>query len=1132
MRVEFRLLGPLEVWCDGRNLPVPSGRQRCVLAMLLLNPNRVVAVDDLAEALWGPAPPPSARVTVQNYAGRLRDALGGAADRVVTQVPGYLIRVAPDEVDVGVLEAALAAARAAAAAGSWDSAEASARAALVPWRGEPLADVPSEYLAMREVTRLADMRLQAAEIGIESALHLGRHAAVVGELRQLVAASPHRERLSALLMAALHADGRQAEALAVYQQARTALVTDLGVEPGQELRAAQQRILAGDPVLLPAAPQPSLEQSLPNGTAIPPDDGAGVGAEEEVPRQADVAHPGPGGRLGVLLRSYRLAAGLSQEELAERSGLSARTVANMERGRTARPHPRNVRALAAALDLEEPDRAALERASRPDTADEPAPSSPSSAQGTGEGSLPVPRQLPRAVAGFTGREKELASLTRFLWPQPRTGMPTLVISAIGGTAGVGKTALAVHWAHRIAGQFPDGQLYVNLRGYDPHDPVSAGDALAGFLRALGVPGQQIPDELDERASLYRSQLAGRRMLLLLDNARDGEHVRPLLPGDPGCVAVVTSRDALVGLVAADGARRLDLDALPPTEAVALLRSLIGPRVDADPEAAAHLAGLCARLPLALRIAAELAAARPAVPLAALAAELAAGRLDGLDAGEARADVRGVISWSLRQLPDDAAAAFALVGLHPGNDLDVHAAAALTGTPVGQAGQVLDLLRRASLIQAAGSGRYAMHDLLRVYAREDAAVRETDSSSDKALTRLFDYYLVTAAAATDLLFPADAQARPRISSGAVVSPAMSGAAAAHTWLDAERANLVAVVAHCADRGWARHATDFADILFRYLIGGSHLPEADSIYTHALQAARSSGDVAAEATALRGLGSMGLMKGRLRDAASYYQDALACYRECGDRSGEARVLYNLGLAERDNHLASAEYYRQAIAAFEDAGDRLNAARVLADLADAETELGSYDQAAEHLQLALPVLRAAEDRLYEAGVLERVGELHLRRGQLTEAAGYFEQALAIFRRVGHLAGVAAALLDLGSVSLRQGEYQQASSQLRQALTLHRKTGYQHGEIKALRALAQALDGIGQPRAACAQLVTALRLAAETGNTYQQACTHSELAEIYCCSGHDDEARDHWQQAMELYRQLGAPEADQILSRLRPSA
>jgi tetratricopeptide (TPR) repeat protein len=570
--------------------------------------------------------------------------------------------------------------------------------------------------------------------------------------------------------------------------------------------------------------------------------------------------------------------------------------------------------------------------------------------------------------------------------------------------------------------------------------------------------------------------------------------------------------------------------LPLADAVALLRSLIGPRVDHDPKGAAALAGLCARLPLALRIAAELAAARRTVPLRDLVAELEASRLDCLDGGEDSADVRAVFSWSFRRLPDAAAGAFALIGLHPGADLDVPAAAALTGTSAGQARRVLGRLHRASLIQASEPGRYGMHDLLRAYAREQAAARDTGGWRQQALTRLFDYYRSAAAAAMDILVPAEAHLRPHISGNGEAVPELPGEAAARAWLDQERANLVAVVMHCAGQLWLRHATDLAETLFRYLMTGSHLPEALTIYDHALHAARRSGDLAAEAKSLNGLGSIDMMKGRFGDAADHYQAALKCYRQCGDRTGEARVLKNLAVTEqeRHNYRSAVGYYREAMAVFDDARDSLGAARTLAYLAEAEIELGRYDQAAEHLRRALPVLREANDQVFEADALARVGELSLRCGRLTQAADSFEQALAIQRRLDSPTGIAGDLVSLGDVSLRRGEYQQAIGYLRPALALYGKTGYQHGEIAALRSLAEALHGAGQPAAARAELTTALRLTAETGNTYLQASVHRDLAESYHRGGEDEQARRHWRRALTLYTQLGAPEADQVRSRL----
>ena len=377
----------------------------------------------------------------------------------------------------------------------------------------------------------------------------------------------------------------------------------------------------------------------------------------------------------------------------------------------------------------------------------------------------VPQELPADVSAFTGREVELAELD-FLLPaagqEPGATSGAVVISAVAGTAGVGKTALAVRWAHRVAGQFPDGQLYVNLRGYDPGQPLAAGVARAGFLRALGVADADIPLAEAERAARFRSVAAGKRLLVVLDNAATVAQVRPLLPGGGPAMVVVTSRDSLAGLVARDGARRLDLDLLPQVEALALLAALIGARADADPAAAQALAGLCARLPLALRVAAELAVTRPEAPLADLVAELdgAGDRLAPLAAdGDPHAAVASVFSWSYQHLTPEAARMFRLLGTHPAQHWDPHAAAALTDSGLAQARRLLGVLARVHLIQPASPGRHQMHDLLRAYAASQAGCHDSDQARHAALTRLFDYYLAASAAAVDCLSPANRNWRP-------------------------------------------------------------------------------------------------------------------------------------------------------------------------------------------------------------------------------------------------------------------------------------------------------------------------------------------------------------------------------------
>jgi DNA-binding SARP family transcriptional activator/tetratricopeptide (TPR) repeat protein/DNA-binding XRE family transcriptional regulator len=745
----------------------------------------------------------------------------------------------------------------------------------------------------------------------------------------------------------------------------------------------------------------------------------------------------------------------------------------------------------------------------------------------------VPRQLPAAVGSFTGRDTELAALTGLLDAQPGTRPPAMVISAIGGTAGVGKTALAVHWAHQVAERFRDGQLYVNLRGYDPGQPVPAADALAAFLRSLGVPGQDIPQEADERAARYRSLLAGKRVLIVLDNAESAGQVRPLLPGTPACTVVVTSRDALAGLVAGEGAARLDLDLLPLAEAVALLETLIGPRAEADPMAAAELADLCCRLPLALRVAAELAAGRPAASLAGLAGELAdlRTRLDLLGAGEdPRTQVRAVFSWSCRHLDVDAARAFRLAGLHPGPDLEPYAVAALTGAALPQARRVLEVLARAHLMSPAGPGRYGMHDLLRAYARELSATVDSAQEQHAALTRLFDHYLHTTAAAMDTLFPAMSHVRPRIPRPCTPVPPLPGPAAARQWLDDERPALVAAAAHTAAHGWPGHATRLAITLSSYLIDGGHIADAVTVFGHALGAARRTGDRAAEAATLNLIGNVELEQGRYQQAGDHYRQALALYRAAGDRAGEARPLGNIGIVEMELGRCeqAARYQQEAAAIFRDIGDRLGEARALGNLGEARHLQGRYQEAADYCQRCVDLSREVGDRLGEAWALASLGIADLRLGRGQHAARCLERAIAVLREMGDRRGEAESLVRLGEVYLGLGRYEHAAGNFEQALAISREISHRVVEAEALNGLGDVFFRAGKAGKARAHHAAALRLASEAGAPLEQARAHSGLARACQADGNAPQARHHWQQALTRYAAIGAPEACEIRDHL----
>jgi len=821
------------------------------------------------------------------------------------------------------------------------------------------------------------------------------------------------------------------------------------------------------------------------------------------------------GNLGAALRRHRAESGVTQEELAERCGLSVRAISDIERGVTGRPRRASVELIAEALGLAVADLDELGQRRFVATGGGP--------------ELPAPAQLPPAVRNFTGRLAELRRLTSMLDHDPAAA-GAVVITAVSGTAGVGKTALALHWAHGSAERFPDGQLYVNLRGFDASPPLSAADALAGFLRALGVDGQEIPAELDERAALFRSVLAGRRVLVLLDNAVDVKQVRPLLPGNPTCAVVVTSRNRLAGLVARDGAKRLELDLLPLDEAIGLLRSLVGERIAAGPDAALTLAGQCCRLPLALRVAAELATSRPRSPLAELVDELAdeQRRLDLLDAeGDAETAVRAVFSWSYRHLDPVAARAFRLIGLQPAADIDVYGAAALIGDTLEQTRDLLDQLARAYLIHQPSPGRWAMHDLLRAYATERAVRRDGARRQRDALTRLFDTYLATATAAVYTAFPTENRLPLRVAlAPATQARPLAEAAAARAWLDDERANLVAIVGYAAGRGWPEHSLDLAAVMFRYLENCNHYQEAQSIYTRARDAARQVGDLAAECTVLTNLGAADARQGRYAQASGHFKLALGLCRQTGDLTAEARALTSLGVIgwHQGKYRRAADHLERAADLFSRVGQRTGQAYALGNLGLAIMRLGRCDEAAGHLELAFSLFSEAGDPSGEAWALVNLGDVNLHRSHYRLAAGNLNKALALFKGLGNTAGQAHALSNLGDVGRLEGRYLEAIGHLRQALVLFRAIADRAGQAEALNGLGEVALATGKPARARAQHSAALDLASQIGELYEQARAHRGIAEAHLADGDGDQARQHWQQALELYTSLNVPEADQV--------
>ena len=672
--------------------------------------------------------------------------------------------------------------------------------------------------------------------------------------------------------------------------------------------------------------------------------------------------------------------------------------------------------------------------------------------------LDVPRQLPAAAAGFTGRAAELDALTRILDQAGAEAPGTVVISAIGGTAGVGKTALAVYWAHQAAGRFPDGQLHVNLRGFGPSDiPVAPDAAVRGFLDGLGVPPERIPVGPDAQAGLYRSLVADRRMLIVLDNARDEAQVRPLLPASPGCLVLVTSRNQLSGLAAADGARMLSLDVLAHEEAVQLLTARLGPgRVGAEPGAVDEIASLCAHLPLALAVAAARAAVRPGFPLAALAAELrdAAGRLDALDAGDPAASVRAVFSWSYQQLSPDAARMFRLLGLHPGPDIAVPAAASLAATGQAQARRLLDELARAHLIAEHVPGRYSFHDLLRAYAADRA--RDTDPKPDRAAAvgRVLDHYLHTASRAALALNPAREPITLAAASPGTIAGQITGPRQALAWFEAEHQVLLAAVTLAGHSGFDAHAWQLPWAMMPFLDNSGHWQEWAATQHTALAAATRAGDAAGQATSGRLLAAACTELGDYDQAAAHYDSSLRLYRQLGNRHGEAKTHQSLSrLAEYQCRYTDAlGHAQQELRLYQAVGDKAGEAGALNNVGWCYGLLGDYQQARAFCRQAVARCAETGNRRFEGHAWDSLGYAEHQLGNLGEAAACYQRAIGIAREHGDRWDEAATLTHLGDTRHAAGDLPQAREAWQQALAIF--DDIQHPDADKVRAKLATAD------------------------------------------------------------------------------
>jgi DNA-binding SARP family transcriptional activator/tetratricopeptide (TPR) repeat protein len=728
----------------------------------------------------------------------------------------------------------------------------------------------------------------------------------------------------------------------------------------------------------------------------------------------------------------------------------------------------------------------------------------------------APAQLPAVAGGFVGRKRQLKQLDALL---DCAGSALPVLSTIAGAAGVGKTTLTVQWAHLVRDRFPDGQLYVNLRGYTDTPPLRPIDALAGFLRALGVPGEQIPADVDQAAAVYRTILAGKRVLLLLDNANHPDQVRPLLPAGPGSMVLVTSRDQMNGLVARDGAIRIDLEMLSAAESYELLSRLVGAdRVAAEPEATARLAELCGQLPLALRIAAANLCASRHATVRSYAQRLEREGSAALEvAGNRDGGVQTAFDHSYSSLESAARSLFRLCGLIPGPDLTAPAAAALADVTPQEAAQALALLTYAHLVGEPAEGRYRLHDLLRRYAAERAMAELSETDRLAALRRLFAHYLCGVEAAAAHLYPQILTLPAACGTGD--GPLFDDHTAALGWLDAERPNLVAAVTRAAALGLPAAAWQIADALRGYMMNHRYLQDwfevaqaglaaaeaggdprgraaahlslaglhwvtsrpdpAVEHFAAALTLTRSNGWAEGEAVALGNLGLVYWTAGKLDEAAAKFTAALAVNERIGRVAGRATDLTNLGLVHgAQGRLAlAAQRLDEALECFRQAGSRAGEAYLLANLGETYHWLGRFDEARDLLERALVIDRELGERRAEAEVQRFLAKLQRDAGEPADALKHAGIALAMMRESGDGRGEAESLVVEASIYVQAGTADQSLTRNDLALDLARRGGYRFTEAEALIGLAGAWIVAGEPERATKAADDALAIADSAG-------------------------------------------------------
>ncbi|MFI8093604.1 BTAD domain-containing putative transcriptional regulator [Streptomyces sp. NPDC086080] len=1019
--LDFGMLGPLVVRRAGVVLDPGRRKQRQLLIRLLLADGRAVAGETLCEELWPPRQggnPGGATASLYAHVSKIRAVLEPRYRQrdfeiLVTEPTGYALRVPPGSRDTVRFERAVAEAHRLLGQGPAEGALREAERALGMWRGAALADAADQLFAADEAARLDELRQTAREIRTTALLLDGRVPEAVAAAQELTVLHPLRESGWALLLRALYLAGRHPEALQRYTELRRHLADQLGLGPGPELRALHDGILRHE---LP----PLITADGVKGAGPAPAPGPGGGSSGG--NGGETSGGGGGNSRGTN--------GGSGGEYAGGTGDGTGTG--------------DVGGLDAPGAPAEEERATPVTAADAGGAAGVPGASADPADGGVPGEPPVlarPAQLPNDLGVFAGRTTEgawLSALSDESEPGPVPAAGSVVV--IGGAPGIGKTTFAVHHAHRIAPAFPDGQLFVDLCGFHPHAPaVAPGDALYGFLTALGVPAPGIPEDTADRTALLRSLLAGRRVLVVLDNARDEEQVRPLLPAGDGCLTLVTSRNQLTGLIATDGARPLPLP-LPshPEAHETLARRLGEERLAAEPAAAADIIQLCGRLPLALAVVAARTELEPAFPLHTVADELrqSHGSLDAFTGFDTTTDVRAVFSWSYGALDEPAARLFRLLALHPGPEITAPAAAGLAGLPLPETRRLLGVLTRACLVGQPLPGRFTLHDLLRGYATELTHAHDGADERRRATLRVLDHYMFTAHAA-GRLFEHETVSELDIGSPypGVVPEDLAGVEQAGRWFTAERRVLNGLLRTAVHQGSDRHISGLAWLLTGFADRQEFWPEAIAALTPALEAARRRGDRREEGRCLRFLGHF---HGRLER----FEQSLE------DLELSAQI-------------------------FADLGARAEQARVLHDVAFTRYEAGDIREALAPAERALVMAREAGDDRCTGQCLNGLAWLHCCLKQPGPAVAYGEEAVAVFERLELPLWVGISLDSLGCALHLLGRYEEAVRTYRRALGIFEKLGNHRDFTGSLMRLGDTRLAMGDREAAGADWVRALGIA-----------------------------------------------------------